>query len=155
MGVMEDERPFLIPLRRRWLLLVGPILAILYFIVLIAVVSTGTVVRGVSTDTLVLIGMVLFILVILAEVPFLLRRKASAPAPPPDLQDEPPEPEAADAAEDERLVTPEVQHGLVVLEYSAPAKSRTTGALYAKTYVPVSKEHVLRLETLTARADEL
>lgn len=152
---MEDERPFLIPLRRRWVLLVGPVLAILYFVVLVALVSTGAVVKNVSTDTLVLIGMVLFILVILAEVPFLLRRRASAPAPPVDLQDEPPEPAAVDAPDDERLVTPEVQHGLVVIEYSAPAKSRTTGALYAKTYVPVTKGHVLRVETLTARADEL
>jgi len=58
-------------------------------------------------------------------------------------------------ADDEKLVTGEMQQGLTVLEYSAPAKSRHRGAVYSKTYVPVTKEHVLRVETLAAEGADL
>lgn len=154
---MEDERPFLIPVQRRWTLLILPILALLYFAFVVWLGVTRTSVRGVSTDVLVLAGLALFLLVAVIEIPFFLRRRPKAePAPErPEWQDEPPEPAAAPLRDDERLATDETQQGLRVLEYSAPAKSRNRGAVYAKTYVPVTKEHVLRVETMAAEPHEL
>ena len=153
---MEDERPFLIPLQRRWTLLILPILALVYFAFVVWLGATRTTLRGVSTDVLVLAGLALFLLVAVVEVPFFLRRKPKA-APPPERewQDEPPEPMAAPLQDDEKLTTDETQQGLRVLEYSAPAKSRNRGAVYAKTYVPVTKEHVLRVENMAAEPHEL
>lgn len=154
---MEDERPFLIPVKRRWTLLILPVLAGLYFLFVLWLGATRTTVRGVSMDLLVLSGLALFLLVAVVEVPFFLRRRAPKPEPPAERewQDEPPEPVAAPSWDDEKLTTEESQQGLAVLEYSAPAKSRNRGAVYAKTYVPVTKEHVLRVETMAAEPHEL
>lgn len=155
---MEDERPFLIPVQRRWTLLILPILALLYFAFVAWLGATRTTVEGVSMDVLVLAGLAFFLLVAVIEVPFFLRRKPeAAPEPERDAwQDEPPEPLAAPTLrDDEKLTTDETQQGLRVLEYSAPAKSLNRGAVYAKTYVPVTKEHVLRVETLAAEQHEL
>lgn len=152
---MEDERPFLIPVKRRWTLLILPILAFLYFAFVLWLGVTRTTVRGVSTDVLVLAGLALFLLVAIVEIPFFLRRRPKA-EPAPDWQDEPAEPLAPPMLrDDEKLTTDETQQGLRVLEYSAPAKSRNRGAVYAKTYVPVTKEHVLRVETMAAEPHEL
>lgn len=152
---MEDERPFLIPVKRRWTLLILPVLAVLYFVFVVWLGATRTTVRGVSMDVLVLSGLALFLLVALVEVPFFLRRRPKAEPPAREWQDEPPEPMPATAWDDERVATDESQQGLRVLEYSAPAKSRNRGAVYAKTYVPVTKEHVLRVETMAAEPREL
>lgn len=156
---MEDERPFLIPVKRRWTLLILPILAGLYFLFVMWLGATRTTVRGVSMDILVLSGLALFLLVAVVEIPFFLRRRAPKPEPEPverEWQDEPPEPVATTTAwDDEKLATEETQQGLRVLEYSAPAKSRNRGAVYAKAYVPVTKEHVLRVETMAAEPHEL
>lgn len=153
---MEDERPFLIPVDRRWTLLILPVLAALYFLFILYLGITRSQVKGVSTDLLVLGGLAFFLVVVLLEIPFFLRKKAKA-APPParEWQAEPPEPMARAAADDERLMTDETQQGMRVLEYSAPAKSRNRGAVYAKTYVPVTKEWVLRVEDLAAEPREL
>ncbi|HWH08303.1 MAG TPA: hypothetical protein VNX21_03820 [Candidatus Thermoplasmatota archaeon] len=155
---MEDERPFLIPVKRRWTLLILPVLALVYFAFVVWLGATRTTVRGVPMDYLVLGGLAFFLLVAVVELPFFLRRRPPKAAPPPERaewQDEPPEPVAAPARDDERLTTDETQQGMRVLEYSAPAKSRNRGAVYAKTYVPVTKEHVLRVETLAAEPAEL
>ena len=107
-------------------------------------------------DLLVLSGLAVFLLVAIVEIPFFLRRRPpKAPEPEREWQDEPPEPPPTVAWDDEKLATDESQQGLRVLEYSAPAKSRNRGAVYAKTYVPVTKEHVLRIETMAAEPREL
>lgn len=54
----------------------------------------------------------------------------------------------------EMQVREESWQGMRVLEYSAPAKSRNRGAAYVSAYVPVTKEDVLRVETLAAGPDE-
>jgi hypothetical protein len=153
------HRPFVIPLRRRWVLAILPALCILYFLVVLVLAVQGTKVKGVTTDQLVLGGAALFLVTFLVEIPFFLRRRGArddgpdAPYEPLDLQDEPPE--ASVRADDEVALTSESQQGLRVLEYSRPAKSRHKGAVYAKTYVPVTKEHVLRVETLAAEGRDL
>ena len=155
------DRPFVIPLRRRWVLAILPVICLAYFGVVIALVAGGRSIRGVSTDLLMLAGAALFLVTFLVEIPFFLRRKGPRPDGPeapyePDYQDEPPEPYAAPAREDdETVLTAETQQGLRVLEYSRPAKSRHKGAVYAKTYVPVTKEFVLRVETLAAEGRDL
>lgn len=155
-----EAREFVIPVRRRWTLWILPTIAILYFIAVLALVMTDTRIKGVSTDWLVWGGVGLFVVVFLVELPFFLRRKVRLtppPAEPSSWQDEAPEPQAAPTRaswDDELAATGETQQGMRVLEYSRPAKSRNKGAVYAKTYVPVTKEHVLRIETLAAeRAD--
>lgn len=149
----DEERPFVITVRRRWLLWVLPVLASLYFIAVMVIVLGNYRIRGVSTDMLVLGGLGLFALVILVELPFLLRRRA------PKRKKEPKEapPAAGEAAlvgvagaNDEMMVTQESAQGLQVLEYSAPPKSQNPSAVYTKTHVPVTKSHVLRIETLVA-----
>lgn len=150
------SRPFVIPLRRRWVLAILPVICLLYFVVVMFLVMTGRKVGGLTNDQLALGGAALFLLTFLVEIPFFLRRKGprpEAPDEPLDLQDEPPE--AAAPEDDETLVTTETQQGLRVLEYSRPAKSRHKGAVYAKAYVPVTKEHVLRVETLAAEGADL
>lgn len=160
---MADEpREFVIPVERRWTLWILPALAILYFLLVIALAVFRVQVRGVDTQYLVWGGVALFVIVILIELPFFLRRRPPAPEPEVPLaplgesswQDEPAEPGGA-AADDERLTTTETQQGLRVIEYNSPAKTRHRGAVYSKTYVPVSKEHVLRVENLSATRDEI
>lgn len=152
----DDDRPFLIPVRRRWTFLILPILALVYFAFVVWLGATRTTVRGVSMDVLVLAGLALFLLVAVVEIPFFLRRRVKAPEPErEEWQAEPPEPVVPGALDDEKVSTDETQQGLRVLEYSSPAKSRNRGAVYAKTYVPVTKEHVLRVETLAAEPREL
>lgn len=157
---MTDEREFRIHVRRRWTLLILPTLAALYFVFLVVLGVARWRVRGVSNDVLALGGLAFFVLVILIELPFLLRR--SGPRPPEasrdeGWQDEPPEPppSARLDVDDERVSTDESQQGLRVIEYSSPAKSRNRGAVYTKTYVPVTKGHVLRIETIAALPADL
>ena len=160
----DDDAPreFVIRVRRRWTLWILPVIALLYFAFVVYLAVARKEVANLPMQTLVLAGIGLFALVFLVEIPFLFRRKARAPAPEPAPPQEEPslwapapaEPMRA-TADDEFLVTTENQQGLRVLEYSAPAKSRHRGAVYAKTYVPVTKEHVLRVETLAAEGADL
>lgn len=157
---MADEtRPFVIPVRRPWLLLVLPILALLYFLAVVILNLMNYRIRGVSNQVLALVGVGLFALVILIELPFLLRRRVrdeepDAPATVASAEAAPYE-SPRDGRDDELLTTGEKQQGLDVLEYSAPAKSRNSNAVYTKTYVPVTPEHVLRVESLVADAGDL
>ena len=152
---------FVIPLRRRWPLLVLAFLAVVYFVLVVALIATDNHLKGVSNDTLAFIGVGIFVVLALVMFLYALRRRGPGPAPIAErtLQDEPAEAIAAAPKAryhaDEYLVTPEAQQGLKVLEYSAPAKSRHHGAVYAKAYVPVTKEHVLRVETLAAEGAEI
>lgn len=162
------EKRFLVPVKRRWKLLILPILAILYFAAVLLLAAFGYEVQGVTMEQLVLGGAVFFALVLLIELPYVFKRKVRAE---PEVVDEPveepvetfapmedfsePEPVARPKANDELLVTSEVVKDLRVLEYSAPSKSRHSGAVYAKTMVPVTKEHILRVENLAAEDYEL
>lgn len=164
---MEEKR-FLIPVRRRWTLAILPLLAIFYFAAVITLAILRYEIRGVPTDALVLGGVAFFALVMIIQVPFLFTRRVKPEAPEDAAAAYPPEslepayaPPAAPmappraAVDDEMLVTAEEKNGLRVLEYSAPAKSHHRGAVYAKAYVPVTKEHVMRVETLAAEGAEL
>lgn len=160
---MED-REFVVGFRRRWPLWTLLVVSILYFAGVIALVATGRQLsRNVPNQWLVWGGAALFAILLIAMLPLLFTRRPRAPEPSepmPGWQDEPPEPVSAPASrafddDDEKVVTGETQQGLKVLEYSRPAKSANKGAVYAKTYVPVTKEHVLRVETLAAEPREL
>ena len=156
--MVENPRPFVIPLRRRWVLAILPVVCLFYFAAILYVALRGLKIRGASMDLLVLVGAALFVVTFLVEIPFFLRRRGPRPEEPEprvDFQDEPLEPVSRVREDDEVLVTAEQQQGLRVLEYSRPAKSRHKGAVYAKTYVPVTKEHVLRVETLAAEGRDL
>jgi hypothetical protein len=155
---MADEpREFLIRVERPWKLWILPGIAILYFVLILAMAILRIEFRSVSTDALVYAGAVLFVVVILIELPFFLRRRVRVEEPEPS----PYAPESAaagplvGAGDHEALATSESQQGLRVLEFSAPPKSQNRGSVYAKTYVPVTKEHVLRVETLAAEPSEL
>lgn len=151
---MADEiRPFVIPVRRPWLLLILPTIAVLYFLAVILLNVLDYEIEGVSNEMLALGGVGLFALVILVELPFFMRRgspRRARAAPAPTTA-----PLQATVWDDEYLGTSESQQGLQVLEYSSPAKSRNSNAVYTKTYVPVSGAHVLRIESLVADADDL
>ncbi|HUR69543.1 MAG TPA: hypothetical protein VM370_09885 [Candidatus Thermoplasmatota archaeon] len=152
----DADRPFVVDVRRRWTLLILPILAALYFIAVLVLIVGNYRVQGVSNELLALVGVGIFVLVMLIELPFLLRRgapRASRPAPAP-LHDAPmrtPGPRI----DDEYMITEESQQGLRVVEYSAPAKSRNSNIVYTKTYVPVTGAHVLRVETAVADGSDL
>src|SRR5438552_6107394 len=160
------EREFVIPVERRWKLWILPAIGILYFLGVILLAVQHNEIAGVSMDLLVWIGLAVFLIIILVEFPLLRRRKPAA-TPPPDRMAEPGDwqatPESGSAApayvpgahDDEKLATKESQQGLRVLEYSAPAKSAHKGAVYAKTYCPVTKADVLRVETLVAEGADL
>lgn len=153
-----EDRPFLITVRRRWLLWVLPILAAMYFIAVMVLVLGNYRIRGVSNDLLVLAGLGFFTLVILIELPFLLRRGAPRAQKPARAARASPGAASAVAmpgADDEMLITDETAQGLKVLEYSAPPKSQNPSAVYTKTHVPVSTAHVVRIETLVADASDL
>lgn len=156
---MAETRPFLIPVKRRWTLWILPVIAVLYFIGVVVLVSMNYRITGVSNDLLALVGLGLFALVVLIELPFLLRRRPRRAEP--DPVEAEPYAEAAPLAatgaarDDELRTTPETQQGLRVVEYSAPAKSRNRNAVFTKTYVPVTPTHVLRIETLVADASDL
>lgn len=163
-------KEFVIRVRRTWMLLILPILALLYFVAVVVIIANQYDTRGITPEMLVLGGLGFFALVILIELPFFLRRKVRSAEPvaaealeaePVVAEAEPYAPATAFAVpapqgwDDERLTTTEVQQGLTVLEYSTPAKSRHKNAVYTKAYVPVSKQHVLRVETLAAEGADL
>lgn len=152
----DATRPFVIPVRRPWLLLILPAIALLYFLAVVLLNVFDYEVKGVTNEMLALSGVGLFALVIVVELPFLLRRRAKraprAKAPEPT---EAPMDASRNGWDDELLATSESQQGLQVLEYSSPAKSRNSNAVYTKTYVPVSGAHVLRIESLVADASDL
>lgn len=156
---MADEaRPFLISVRRRWLLWILPIIAALYFIAVLVLVIGDWRIRGVTNDMLVLGGLGLFALVILIELPFLIRRRA--PRAPKPKKEKPAKAvavaEAAPSAwDDELVITSEAVQGMRVLEYSAPAKSANPHGVYTKTHVPVTQTDVVRVETLVAEQGDL
>ena len=153
----DESRPFVIEVKRRWLLAILPILATIYFIAVIVLNVADYDIQGVSDDLLVLGGVAFFVLVMLIELPFFLRRSAPKPAR------AKPTPAAAPmrdvssngSVDDEYVITEEQQQGLQVLEYSAPAKSRNVNVVYTKTYVPVSQAHVIRVETAVADAADI
>lgn len=55
----------------------------------------------------------------------------------------------------EVVVTGDTEQGLGVLEVSTPPKSENKGSVYTRTYVPVSKGHVLRIEDLAANLNDI
>lgn len=153
---MAEPRQFLIPVRRRWTLWILPILAVLYFAVVVTLGVLNTRIRGVDMDMLALGGAAFFVLVVLIELPFFLKRRPKRAKPEPVAEDPFTPAEGVPLAEDDELVmTAETQQGLRVAEYSRPAKSRHPGAVYAKTYVPVLKDVVVRVETLIAEGADL
>jgi hypothetical protein len=163
-------KDFVIRVRRPWMLLLLPILALLYFVAVLVVAANNYDV-GVPQDLLVWVGVGLFALVILVEVPYFFQRGPRAPkaASAEAVAEAEPVAEAMPYAppayvapiessaqwDDERLTTTEVQQGLTVIEWSQPAKSRHRNAVFTKAYVPVTKQHVLRVETLAAEGSEL
>jgi hypothetical protein len=155
---MQDEfRPFVIEVRRRWTLWILPILAALYFLAVLLLEILDYRIKGVSTGMLALVGVGLFVLVMLIEIPFLFRRGAPREPKPAKVKKAAAAAASAPAGrgDDELLITEETQQGLQVLEYSNPAKSRSPNAVYTKTYVPVTKEHVMRIETAVADASDI
>lgn len=166
-----ESREFVIRVRRPWTLWILPTIAFLYFLAIVILAVMNRLPGGRDGQLLVLIGVALFALVLLVQLPFLFTRRpraqqqdaeeggAWAPAEEAPLAPAEPEmaPPVAPAAggDDELAMTPETQKGLRVLEYSAPAKSANKGAVYAKTYVPVTKEFVMRVETLAADRHEI
>lgn len=150
---MADEpREYVIRVKRPWKLWILPGLAILYFALILAMAIFRVEIRNVPMQTLVLGGVAFFALVILIELPLFVRRRIQAPPAPAPAPGAPLMPMTGD---DEPVTTTETQQGLRVLEYSAPPKSRNRGAVYAKTYVAVTKEYVLRVENLAAEPSEI
>lgn len=158
---MADARPF--RMRRAWPVWTLLAISVLYFAFVLVLVGRNLEVSGVSTGTLALVGLALFVVTALVAIPFFLRRpdaRLPPPAPEPeplgDMQDEPTEaPRMAPVWDDELKRTAEQQQGMTVLEYSRPAKSQHRGGVYTKAYVPVTKEFVLRVETLVADGRDL
>lgn len=154
----DESRPFVIDVKRRWLLAILPLLATIYFIAVIVLRVRGFTIEGVSDETLVYGGVGFFILVMLIELPFFLRRSAPRrvrPAKVAAQKDAAGEPSNNGHIDDEYVITEERQQGLQVLEYSAPPKSRNANAVYTKTYVAVSQAHVVRVETVVADATDI
>lgn len=152
----DEERPFLIQVQRRWKLWILPVIAVLYFILIITLAVMDLKIEGVPMEYLVLGGLGLFILVMIVELPLLWRRRAPRPA---RVKTAPmsatPEAASRNGWDDELSITAETQQGMQVLEYSAPAKSRNRNSVYTKTYVPVTGAQVLRIESLVADASDL
>lgn len=154
----DGSRPFVIEVRRRWLLWILPILAALYFVAVVLLTVLDYRIKGITTEMLVLGGVGLFVLVMLIQLPFLLRRSAPRKPKPAKVKQATRAAEPASTnghVDDELLTTEEMQQGLQVLEYSSPAKSRNRDAVFTKTYVPVSGSQVLRIETAVADASDL
>lgn len=144
---------------RSWTLWFIPVLATLYF-VWILLVALGTVkTPSVDLRTWAIAGMVLFGILLLLEILLLLRRKGpeeAAPVAEPAADEtvipyaQPGVRAGADKLEAEIVATGEQWKGLRVLEVSIPPKSRNKGGVYAKSYVQVAPELVLRVEDLVA-----
>lgn len=158
------EKRFVIPVERRWTLFILPVLALLYFLAIVTLAALNYEIAGVPMDYLVLGGAALFGVALLVELLLLLRRKVKpAPDAPVEetlaaepVQDVPVAPVHRDVIrDDEYRRTTQSAQGLQVLEYSWPGKSLNRGAVYAKTAVPVTKEHLLHVETLAAQPYEL
>lgn len=157
--MVDEVRPFVIEVRRRWLLWILPIIATMYFIAVVVLTIVDYRIRGVTTEMLALAGVGLFVLVMAFELPFFLRRRAPrAPKPAKVKKARRPEAESSPSSayvDDELTTTNEKAQGLQVVEYSSPAKSRNQSTVYTKTYIPVSGAHVVRVETAVADASDI
>lgn len=150
----DESRPFVIEVKRRWLLAILPILATLYFVAVVLLTLLDYRIQGVTTDMLVFAGIGIFVLVMLIEFPFFLRRRRPKAPRARRAAKAAAQPETVEW-DDEYLATDEEQQGLRVLEYSAPAKSQNTNTVFTKTYVAVTSAHVMRIETAVADATEI
>lgn len=165
-----ESREFVIRVRRPWTLWILPTIAFLYFLAIVLLAVMNQLPGGRDGQLLVLVGVGLFALVLLVQLPFLFTRRPRATAEdadeggawaPEEAPLAPAEPDVAPPVapgapvDDELVMTAETQKGLRVLEYSNPAKSAHKGAVYAKTYIPVTKEFVMRVETLAADRHEI
>lgn len=137
------------------------VVAILYFLFVLALginlFAIPAIQSRVRIGDLVLAGSVLFVVMALALVVMLFRRRQAFEAI--EAETEAEEIRAAESAvvrprDDEVVVTNDSYQGLRVLEYSHPPKSQNKGAVYAKCYVPVARDSVVRLEDLIAREGE-
>src|ERR1051325_9701490 len=80
---MDEPREFVIPVQRRWTLWILPTLAILYFLVVLALAVLRIEIRGLPSQYLVLAGVAFFLLGMVIQLPFFLRRSIRAQEPEP------------------------------------------------------------------------
>ncbi len=164
------ERRFLIPVRRTWKLWIWLLLALLALGALLAIVLVP-IRTGVKEEALVLGVSGFFVLLVLVQLLLLptvkvrrpkANRATTAPARPAPVEaldapadaPEAPAPPATLARGDvEYRLTPEDFKGRRVLELSIPPKAANPGAVYAKAYVAIDAQHVLRVEDLVATKD--
>lgn len=165
---MEQPRGFLLGWRT-WTLWLIPVVATLYFVWVLMVGLGNVRTPTVDIGTWVLLGLVIFGVLFVLELLLLVRRKEKDGAPAVEPADAgstipaylppgeaaangsafapPPPRERADA---EWIATSEMYRGLRVLEVSMPPKSRNKGGVYAKSYVAVGPDAVVRIEDLVA-----
>lgn len=177
-GSGEAERRFLVGVEKRWKLWIPPLLALLYFALVIAIVVFAVDLRVANQDLyLVLGGVALFAVLAVWELALLVRvrprraRARKAKAPKRAAAVEPVESEAAPEEEPtatvrpigggvrlgdaEYVLTADEHQGRRVLEISLPPKSRHRGAVYSKAYVPIDTQYTLRVEDLVADRAEV
>lgn len=173
MGEAPRERRFLVNVERPWKLWIIPILALLYLVWIVLLV-TASVETGVEDTVWVYAGLGLFAVLLLIELLLLFTRRAkkqkvARAAPMVAERLEEPEPEVDPMArailgtpaaarqrgpDAEIRATMDEHKGKRVLEVSIPPKSANKGAVYAKAYVPVDDAFVLRIEDLVAQRAE-
>lgn len=166
-------RRFVINVERPWKLWIIPVLALLYFVWIVLLV-TAKVETGVEDVMWVYAGLGLFGFLFFIELLLLLTKKqkvkkvkVAAAVPAERLEEPEPAMDPMTAAilrtpaasrqrgpDAEIRATSDEYKGKRVLEVSIPPKSSNKGAVYAKAYVPVDDSVVLRIEDLVAqRAD--
>ncbi|MHB8587022.1 MAG: hypothetical protein ACYDDF_14430 [Thermoplasmatota archaeon] len=145
---------------RSWVIWTLPVIATLYFIWVLAVFMQYVRTPSVAFDTWVNGGLALFVIIIVVELLLLIRRKPAMDAMAETSEEVAIPPYAAPTApappgDAEVRATGEQYKGMKVVEVSLPPKSQNRGGIYAKAFVEVSPEIVLRVESLVAGREDV
>lgn len=147
-ATMDDESPrFVLGIRRTWVLWILPVVGLLLVVLIVAMSLRW--IPYIFTDDMdawAVAATAILVFIALIEALLMLRRRPKRQAPEP-VEEAP----ASQVASDIELrATSESKEGKRVVEASLPPKSLYAGGIYAKTYVPVSSDVVLRVEDLIA-----
>lgn len=154
----ESQARFLLPWRS-WALWFIPVIATIAFVWILLVALGQVRTPSVPIATWATVGGVLFGVLLLLLILLMIPRRDRAaeelaaaseiPAETVVPYAPPPRPTTT-KIEAEFVATGEQWKGMRVLEVSLPPKSRNKGGVYAKSYVPITGELVLRVEDLVA-----
>jgi hypothetical protein len=165
---MEEEQGEFVLHWRAWTIWALPIVATVYFVWLLALYLNYVKTEAITYSTWTNLGLVIFAIVIVCELLLLWRRQptrvaSTTPEESGEVSIQPYAPYNAQAAavaprmatDAEVRATAEQYKGKRVIEVSLPPKSMNKGGIYAKAFIDIEPDMVVRIESLVASREDV